>query len=207
MLSEAEALGYQCALTSASSHRIDQYDAYFKPKSHVNITPILFPAYQTQENNEQLTNDVPSAFIHHTVNRLISDDLSTSLPQHMIPTHLVFLNQFPLTLNGKCDEQALQRMMPLTSQSSEHWVEPKSSLEKYVYHSLAKLLANKQLSMEMKFFEVGANSIIATQFVSKLSNELGIDYPLIALFKNPSLAEIASSIQARIEKASEEGVA
>ncbi|NWB18955.1 amino acid adenylation domain-containing protein, partial [Pseudomonas sp. D6002] len=56
--------------------------------------------------------------------------LKADLPDYMVPTHLLFLNEWPLTANGKLDRKALPQ--PDASQVQHEYVAPQSALEQQI---------------------------------------------------------------------------
>jgi acyl carrier protein len=45
------------------------------------------------------------------------------------------------------------------------------------------------------FFELGGDSLVATRLVARLRDEFGIAVPLLAIFENPTAAELALELE------------
>ncbi|MTI23457.1 non-ribosomal peptide synthetase, partial [Fulvivirga kasyanovii] len=92
----------------------------------------------------------------------IIQQLRASLPEYMIPFSYVFLNEFPLTPNGKISKKDLP--VPVANESKNYFA-PKSELELVMteiwYRTL--LSSDRQLGTRDNFFEVGGDSIKAIQ--------------------------------------------
>ncbi|WP_338485301.1 non-ribosomal peptide synthase/polyketide synthase [Pseudomonas trivialis] len=111
--------------------------------------------------------------------------LKMRLPDYMVPAHLVFLAQMPLTPNGKLDRKALP--MPDASQMQQRYVAPVSELEQQIAAIWADILHLPQVGLNDNFFEVGGHSLLAIQITSRVQAELGLEVPLMELFQTESL--------------------
>ncbi|WP_035978579.1 condensation domain-containing protein, partial [Bradyrhizobium sp. th.b2] len=58
----------------------------------------------------------------------------------------------------------------------------------------AELLGVERVGRHDHFFELGGHSLLAVQFLSRLSQALGVALPLAALFAKPVLADLATNI-------------
>jgi acyl carrier protein len=113
----------------------------------------------------------------------------------MIPSAFVMLEALPLTPNGKLDRRALPA--PDTSQRSleEGFVAPRTPTEKILAASWAEVLALEQVGIYDNFFEMGGNSLLATQVISRLREAFQIELPLRSLFEEPTVAYLSELIE------------
>jgi acyl-coenzyme A synthetase/AMP-(fatty) acid ligase len=118
--------------------------------------------------------------------------LLTNLPEFMVPSQLVMLDQLPLTPNGKVDRKAL----PLTAASAirTDYVAPGDGLEAQVAQIWADVLQLERIGIFDNFFELGGHSLRVIQAVTRMREKLGVDVPLIAMFTYPTVkAFVANS--------------
>ncbi|WP_276574997.1 non-ribosomal peptide synthetase [Pseudomonas tohonis] len=108
--------------------------------------------------------------------------LKAELPDYMVPTHLLFVERWPLTANGKLDRKALPQ--PDASQAQQHHVAPQSELEQRLALIWQDVLKLERVGLNDNFFELGGHSLLATQMVSRIRQELGLDLQLRQLFEN-----------------------
>ncbi|WP_338460410.1 non-ribosomal peptide synthase/polyketide synthase [Azotobacter vinelandii DJ] len=122
----------------------------------------------------------------------LKDHLRTTLPDYMVPAHLVFLARLPLTPNGKLDRKALPR--PDASLLQRAYVAPASELEQRIAAIWAEVLKVERVGLTDNFFELGGHSLLATQVISRVRQSLGIELPLRALFEAQDLAGFAGRV-------------
>jgi len=111
--------------------------------------------------------------------------LKARMPDYMVPTHLMFLAQMPLTPNGKLDRKGLPQ--PDASQMQQAYVAPQSELEQQIAAIWAEVLRLPQVGLNDNFFEVGGHSLLAIQITSRVQAELGLEVPLVEVFQTESL--------------------
>ncbi|WP_260606431.1 amino acid adenylation domain-containing protein [Streptomyces sp. WAC08241] len=114
-----------------------------------------------------------------------------SLPEYMVPSAVVVLDEFPLTSNGKLDRTALPapEARRLTSHRSA-----RTPLEKTLCGLFAEVLGLDQVGIDDGFFELGGHSLLATRLVSMIRAALGVEIPLAAIFDAPRVSNIAAKV-------------
>lgn len=138
------------------------------------------------------SNVIPFKLISSQMTNSLKKYVASRLPLYMLPVHYFIVNHFEMTLNGKINKKALPKLDK--AQSFYEIVVPQNAIEQWVIENLQELLTVNKLSMSDCFFNIGGNSIIATQFVSRVRSELDIEMSLAYIFTNPTLAELASII-------------
>ena len=113
--------------------------------------------------------------------------LLSSLPEYMVPTHMLYLAKLPVTANGKLDRKAL----PLPDAAPQHaYVAPQSTLQKALAAIWSDVLGVEQVGLEDNFFELGGDSIISIQVVSR-ARQAGIRLSPRDLFQYQSVRSLA----------------
>jgi amino acid adenylation domain-containing protein/non-ribosomal peptide synthase protein (TIGR01720 family) len=118
--------------------------------------------------------------------------LEQRLPAYMVPTGFVLLDSLPLTTNGKIDRQALPQ--PGRSPQAPPPTVPTTPLEAQLAQLWSQVLRLEQIGIHDHFFEVGGDSLLATQLVSRIRTALQIELPLRQLFEQPTIARLAQAI-------------
>ncbi|WP_396617094.1 amino acid adenylation domain-containing protein [Lysobacter soli] len=120
--------------------------------------------------------------------------LKGSLPDYMIPQHILFLDAIPLLPNGKIDRKSLPAP-DLTVKLAGERVAPRNALERTIADAMAKVLGVAEVGVDDDFFSLGGHSLLAAQLTSRINKELGITLSLRALFDGPTVAKLARMVQ------------
>ena len=120
--------------------------------------------------------------------------MKTSLPDYMIPAAFVVLEKLPLNSNGKLDRRALPA--PEYSTGGNDRTEPRTETERVVAAVWAEVLGAGEVGAEDNFFDLGGDSILSIQIVSRLRTALGVDLSPRAVFTHPTVAGFAAAIDA-----------
>jgi acyl carrier protein len=120
--------------------------------------------------------------------------IGQSLPDYMVPTHLLLLPQMPLSPNGKLDRKALPK--PDASLLQQAYVAPVSEFEVQVAGIWAEVLKLERVGLRDNFFELGGHSLLATQVVLRVREQAGFDIPVRELFTSADLGEFCQAVQA-----------
>ncbi|MGG3494414.1 amino acid adenylation domain-containing protein [Peribacillus simplex] len=118
--------------------------------------------------------------------------LQNQLPNHMVPAHLVELDYFPLTPNGKIDRKALPE--PEGQPMGAFNVLPRTPSEELIAAVWSQVLGIENIGNQDSFFERGGHSLLATQIVSRLQEAFQIKIPLRELFKYDTVEALAKRL-------------
>jgi amino acid adenylation domain-containing protein len=133
-------------------------------------------------------------FLNQLSKEQIYQHLSAVLPSYMVPSALVMLDSFPLTVNGKLDKRALPD--PFFSPSDEHEA-PVTETQVALCRIWQEVLGLEQLGIRDDFFRVGGNSINAIQVSHRISKEFGVEFTIKDIFMCPTIASITDLLVVR----------
>ncbi len=117
--------------------------------------------------------------------------LSERLPKYMLPAAIVALEAMPLTPNKKVDRQALPAPESIGSDSAKRRIPPRDDLEFRLVQIWQEVLRVQSIGVKCNFFELGGHSLLAVQLVARITQELGQQLPLAALFQAPTVEQLA----------------
>jgi acyl carrier protein len=120
--------------------------------------------------------------------------LRSSLPEYMLPSGFVRVDEFPLTSHGKIDRGALpvpdanNTLQDLTADL------PRTEIEQRVAEILGELLNLKEIDLDDNFFLLGGHSLLGAQLIARLRDAFGIEIGLRSLFEAPTVAALAAEV-------------
>ncbi len=126
--------------------------------------------------------------------------LGETLPDFMIPSQFIFLEQIPLTPNGKVDRSGLSRTSQINMSRERDVILPSTSTEEALLEIWTEVLDKLIISVDDNFFEIGGHSLAATKIISRIRNAFDIEFPLKKVFENPNIRELANEIEEIIFK-------
>ncbi|MBB5918301.1 amino acid adenylation domain-containing protein [Nocardia transvalensis] len=115
--------------------------------------------------------------------------LADRLPSHMVPAAIVVLDSIPLTPNGKLDRAALPDPELDVATAGRAPVTPSEIL---VAAAMSAVVGHNEIRADHSFFELGGNSLSATQLVARIAAESGQHLPVRSVFENPTPAALGA---------------
>ncbi|HEX4494591.1 MAG TPA: condensation domain-containing protein, partial [Thermoanaerobaculia bacterium] len=126
--------------------------------------------------------------------------LKQSLPDYMVPSGFVALEELPLTPNGKIDRRALAALaaVPLAAEGGVAGDRgPRSHVEE-VLAGIWSELFGRAVGVSESFFDLGGHSLLATRVVSRVREVFAIELRLQQIFTAPVLSELAAEVERAI---------
>lgn len=127
----------------------------------------------------------------------LENHIKSKLPEYMVPSAFVFMNDFPLTPNGKVDRKSLPE--PDFTGGMEY-DPPRSEQEISLARIWSEILGVEQIGRNDNFFQLGGHSLLATRLVSQIHDRNGVELPLHEVFANPVLEAMAAVMAGSVAK-------
>ncbi|OCQ90550.1 hypothetical protein BCD64_28200 [Nostoc sp. MBR 210] len=126
--------------------------------------------------------------------------LQQKLPNYMIPSAFILLDQLPLNANGKVDRNVLPNLENLCIDIDSNFVLPRTQTEKTLANIWAEVLGF-QVGIYQPFLEVGGHSLHATQIVSRVRDCFRVDLPVSAVLEASTIFELSQQIESAHQQA------
>ena len=123
----------------------------------------------------------------------VREALARTLTEAMLPSAVVTLSALPLTPNGKLDGRALP-VPGLESLAARAYQPPQEGMEQALAQLWRELLDVAQVGRSDHFFDLGGNSLIAIQLVSRIRMEFEVDLALATIFRHPLLTDLSEQV-------------
>ena len=118
--------------------------------------------------------------------------LKRKLPEYMLPSWIVILDQLPLTPSGKLDRRGLPE--PSSSPEQHTYLAPRTEVEQAVARIWAELLRVPRVGLDNSFFELGGHSLLGIQMIARIREAFQVKLPVHVLFQNATVASLADRI-------------
>ncbi len=120
--------------------------------------------------------------------------LAETLPDYMIPTAFVTLGELPLSADGKVERTALP-LPDLRTAAGSSQVPPEGPVQSALANIWAEVLGIDRVGADENFFELGGDSILSIQVVSR-ARQAGLRLTAQDLFMNQTIAALAPVVTA-----------
>lgn len=124
--------------------------------------------------------------------------LSKKLPEYMVPSAIIFLDDMPLTTSGKIDRKALPQ--PETIKKDLNQPSKVTHYENALTQVWKDTLKHDNFDINANFFEIGGNSILIPFVTSKLIKEHKIKLNSVDIIQYPTIKALANYLAGVGEK-------
>jgi len=124
--------------------------------------------------------------------------LSGKLPEYMIPSSFVFLDDLPLSPNGKLDLSKFPQPEESLRDLNAVPIPLRSELEELIAGIWRDVLKTENIGVHDNFFALGGHSLLAIQIIARLQEAFNKDVPLRILFDAPTIEKLRHELETLI---------
>ena len=136
-------------------------------------------AYTVSANNKKDTTELRRA-------------IEQQLPDYMMPSAFVWMDELPKTSSGKIDKKSLPKPEIKRPDLAVLYKAPSTDIEKAIANTWISVLLMDVVGVNDNFFELGGNSLLALRTISALKSQYGYSLPISKLYQFPTISGIAA---------------
>jgi amino acid adenylation domain-containing protein len=188
----AKELGYQAQISWARQQDEGTYDLVFWRSTDNGKAVFSFKEPQHYPSNWwKYGNNPLGGKMGQQLAPQLRSYLEGKLPDYMVPSAFVFLDQLPLTTNGKLDRGAL----PEPEQFSGKFVEPRTPLQSKLVEIWESVLGVERVGADDNFFDLGGDSLTALRVANRLREVTYDRVPAAVILQAPTVSQLAGLLE------------
>jgi acyl-coenzyme A synthetase/AMP-(fatty) acid ligase/acyl carrier protein len=173
--------------------RVDPSEVESALGGHAGVAQCVVLARRSPSANRLLAYVVPRGHASLRIPEL-RRFLAQRVPDYMVPSAWVILDELPLAANGKLDRHRLPEPEGPGEASRVDHVAPRTPLESQLAVIWADVLGVTQIGVEDDFLTLGGHSLTATQILSRIRDRFGLELPFPTLFETSTIAGLAERL-------------
>jgi amino acid adenylation domain-containing protein len=118
--------------------------------------------------------------------------LQARLPEYMIPSYFIHLDEIPVTVNGKVDRA---RLLMLKRNTDTTGAAPETDSEKALARIWTNVLGIGSVGIHDNFFHIGGDSIVALRLIGAINHELGTSLSVPDLYEHKTIHLLTAFIE------------
>ncbi len=172
--------------------RIEIGEIETKLMKHPDVEQVVVLAQEDKSGLKKLVGYVRGGSSRNPTQEELHLFLSEWLPHYMLPAPIWFIEEFPLTANGKIDVQSLPSC---ESSLPEHsYIAPATEEEKTLAKIWSDVLSVEKVGVEDNFFVSGGDSIKSIS-VCSCAEKAGISFSIRQLFRYPTISSLLKNLK------------
>jgi amino acid adenylation domain-containing protein len=118
--------------------------------------------------------------------------LKEKLPDYMVPSIFVPVDEFPLTPNGKVNRKALPAPQAARVETSVHHVAPRNEIERQVAAIWQTVLGVEKVGVTDNFFDLGGHSLLIIRVHNEVRRSFETNLTIAQMFQFPTVEALAA---------------
>jgi len=145
-------------------------------------------------------------FTNGNASESLRDYLAERLPEGMLPSAIVELDQLPRTLNGKINRKALPALEKVRAQLDATELIPRGPIEEIIAGIWRDVLRLPAVGRRSNFFDLGGHSLLATQVLLRVRTSLQVDLPVRSMFEAVTIEQFSQLVEAQINEGCQQAI-
>ena len=182
--------GRNDAQIKVRGHRIELGEIENALRQHENVRDAIVIA-RTDNADVRLVGYVVAANGNAPDTNELRKNLNERLPEYMLPSFIVVLDELPLTRNGKVDINALPAPETVKTSREENYLAPRNEIEAAITRVWQDALGLERIGVNDNFFDAGGHSLLMVQVHNKLSEMFEKHISIVEMFAKPTISALA----------------
>lgn len=189
---EIEFLGRADYQVKIRGYRVELSEIEAQMAKHDLIKEVVVTANALDENSNYLCAYYISDRVLATSE--IREFLLRILPNYMVPSYFIKVEQFPFTPNGKVDRKLLPIPQGIINTGNEY-VAPRDDIEKELVAICCEILGIERAGINDNLFDLGGNSVLLVRIYSQIEKIYPGIVSVVDLFTYPTISKLAAFIK------------
>lgn len=173
--------------------------------------------WPTKDEHDYWGQNIIAAFAPSTTLSIDKEEckksLATKLPEYMVPTDYILVDEMPVSDNGKIERNKLYGMIPDTYSDNyapnqkKDKILPSTLTQKKLCQIWGKIFNKSIADIDSDFFQIGGDSLLSIRMVNLINREFNVEIPVKSIFDISKLNQFASYLdQLTLDENIEEGL-
>ncbi|QHI35400.1 Tyrocidine synthase 3 [Kordia antarctica] len=160
-------------------------------KEHVKEVAVL--VHEAEDGEKQLIAYITSAIGEDITD--IRNFLLEKVPDYMVPSVFIQIENFPLTINGKIDKKKLIKTEGKTLSNTIAYVAPRNEIEEKLAVLWQEVLKQETIGIHDDFLSLGGQSIVAIKLITRIHREFEILLELKDVFRERTIEKLSDYME------------
>ena len=121
--------------------------------------------------------------------------LQANLPNYMVPSLFMELEEIPLSTSGKVDRKALDRI-EIKFKNNKKFTAASTELESKLVGIWESVLGREKIGVDDDFFDLGGHSLVAIRILTRIRKKFNTKIEMLDFFAEPTILGLAKKIGA-----------
>ena len=194
MNGELEFLGREDFQLKVRGFRVEPGEIEEALRRHPSVGRCVVVARGEAESRTLAAYYVPKAGAPEMAGEELEGWLAGSLPEYMVPSAFVRLEELPLNPSGKLDRRALPGAAE-AGWDRAAYAAPRDALEEALAGMYAELLKLDGVGIDDDFFRLGGHSLLAARLTFRVNREFHTDLPVSAVFERRTVKRLGELVR------------
>jgi amino acid adenylation domain-containing protein/FkbM family methyltransferase len=127
--------------------------------------------------------------------RDVQDFVEKELPEYMVPSAIMALDELPVTANGKLARRALPTPKQTRQRAGRAFVAPRDSVELELAGIWEEVLGFGPVGVRDGFFELGGHSLMALRLLARIQQTTGRSFPVAIIYQRGTVEQFAHMLR------------